>query len=387
MSQPLGGNMFLSSVLITVHLENLRHNLRSLRMRHPSLMPVIKADAYGHGVVAVAHVLAEEGITHMAVGSVGEGALLRQEGHEAFLLALLGLARNEDAALAAAYKVTPLIHNKESLERFVVQSRTGANAGALPVALKFDTGMARLGFSVTEAVELAEHLKSVPEVRPVLVMSHLAASDAPELDDFTRGQVTAFQTAAEAMQAAFPQIKTSLTNSPGLLAWPSHAGDLARPGLALYGGNPLHGTARAELGAGLLPVMEVTAPVLSVHPLQEGASVGYGCTFRAKAPMRVAVIGAGYADGYPRALSNRGAVLIRGERAPLIGRVCMQMCIADVTRIPETATGDVAHLLGGEGVKAIRPEELAQWWGTIPYEVFCSLGRNRRVSEKKFNAI
>lgn len=377
--------MFLSSVLITVHLENLRHNLRALRMRHPSLMPVIKADAYGHGVVAVAHVLAEEGIGHMAVGSVGEGALLRQEGHTAFLLALMGLARNEDAALAASYRIAPLIHSRESLERFVAQSRP-AEGRSLPIAIKFDTGMSRLGFSVEEAAQLADHLRAVPEVEPVLVMSHLAASDTPELDTFTRGQASRFQQAADAMRAVFPGIKTSLTNSPGLLVWPGYVGDLARPGLALYGANPLHGTERAELGAGLVPVMEVTAPILSVHPLREGSSVGYGCTFKALGPMRVAVIGAGYADGYPRTLSNRGAVLIRGERAPLLGRICMQMCIADVTRIPAAAPGDVAHLLGGEGVKAIRPEELAQWWGTIPYEVFCALGRNRRVSEKKFSS-
>lgn len=112
----------MSSAIITVHLENLRHNLKTLLARHPSLMPVIKADAYGHGVVAVARVLAEEGIQHMAVGSVGEGALLRQEGHTAFLLALMGLARDEDTALAASYDITPLVHSRESLERILAQS-------------------------------------------------------------------------------------------------------------------------------------------------------------------------------------------------------------------------------------------------------------------------
>ncbi len=379
--------MFLSSVLITVHLENLRHNLRALRMRHPSLMPVIKADAYGHGIAAVAHVLAEEGIEHMAVGAVGEGALLRQEGHTAFLLALLGLSRNEDAAVAASYHIAPLIHNRESLEQYTAQARLTAGQVPLPIAIKFDTGMSRLGFSVEEARDVADYLRTLPEVTPVVAVSHLAASDASELDSFTHMQVSRFKDAAGALQAIFPHIKTSLTNSPGLLAWPGYAGDLARPGLALYGGNPLHGTERAELGAGLLPVMEVTAPVLSVHPINDGACVGYGCTFRASRPMRVAVVGAGYADGYPRTLSNRGAVLIRGERAPIVGRICMQMCIVDVSHIPDAAPGDTAHLLGGEGIRAIRPEELAQWWGTIPYEVFCALGRNRRVSEKKFNSL
>ena len=375
--------MFLSSAIITVHLEN--HNLKTLLARHPSLMPVIKADAYGHGVVAVARVLAEEGIQHMAVGSVGEGALLRQEGHTAFLLALMGLARDEDTALAASYDITPLVHSRESLERILAQSHLTGRAKPLTVAIKFDTGMSRLGFRVDEAAELADYLRTLKEVRPVLVMSHLAASDTPALDDFTHEQARRFHEATESMKAVFPGLKTSLTNSPGLLCWPSYVGDLARPGVTLYGGNPLHGTDRAKLGMGLLPVMEMAAPVLSVHPVVKGATVSYGCLYTAPKDIRAAVVGAGYADGYPRSLSMRGSVLIRGQRAPILGRVCMQMCIVDVTDIPGVEPGDTAYLLGGSGPLAIRPEELAEWWGTISYEVFCALGRNRRVSEKKFS--
>ena len=243
--------MFLSSAIITVHLENLRHNLKTLLARHPSLMPVIKADAYGHGVVAVARVLAEEGIQHMAVGSVGEGALLRQEGHTAFLLALMGLARDEDTALAASYDITPLVHSRESLERILAQSHLTGRAKPLTVAIKFDTGMSRLGFRVDEAAELADYLRTLKEVRPVLVMSHLAASDTPALDDFTHEQARRFHEATESMKAVFPGLKTSLTNSPGLLCWPSYVGDLASPGVTLYGGNPLHGADRAKLGLGL----------------------------------------------------------------------------------------------------------------------------------------
>lgn len=375
--------MFLNSALITVHLENVRYNLQTLLTRHPLLMPVIKADAYGHGVVAVARVLAEEGIRHMAVGSVGEGALLREEGHDAFLLALLGLARDEDAAIAARYAITPLIHNQETLQRILTQARNTPTP--LSIAVKFDTGMARLGFSISEAAELADYLRTLPELEPMLVMSHLASSDTSALDDFTREQAHRFQLATQVMRAVFPNIKTSLTNSPGLLAWPSFVGDLARPGITLYGANPLHGTDKAKLGAGLLPVMEMAAPVLSVHALPQGAPVSYGCTFHAPTDMRVAVLGVGYADGYPRSLSMRGSVLIRNQRAPILGRICMQMCIVDVTNIPDVTPGVTAHLLGGPGPLSIRPEELAAWWGTIPYEVFCSLGRNRRVSEKKFS--
>ncbi len=374
--------MLTGNVSITIHLENLRHNLRTLLSRHQLLMPVIKADAYGHGVVPVAHVLAEEGITHMAVGSVAEGILLRQEGHNAFLLALLGLVREEDPVLAARYDITPLVHNREGLKKLLFQAHLFGRKSPLKIAVKFDTGMARLGFVVEEAAELADYLRTLPEIQPVLMVSHFAASDEPALDAFTHRQAMLFHQAAEAMRAVFPHIKTSLTNSPGLLAWPGYAGDLARPGLTLYGANPLHGTDRTRLGTGLIPVMEATAPILAVHSLPKGASVSYGCMFHAPEDMRVAVVGAGYADGYSRSLSMRGSVLISGQRAPILGRVCMQMCIVDVSHIPAVVPGDTAFLLGGEGPQAIRPEELAEWWETIPYEVFCTLGRNHRTYAK-----
>ena len=357
--------MFLSSAIITVHLENLRHNLKhcwpatllSCRSSRPT--------AYGHGVVAVARVLAEEGIQHMAVGSVGEGALLRQEGHTAFLLALMGLARDEDTALAASYDITPLVHSRESLERILAQSHLAGRAKPLTVAIKFDTGMSRLGFRVDEAAELADYLRTLKEVRPVLVMSHLAASDTPALDDFTHEQARRFHEATESMKAVFPGLKTSLTNSPGLLCWPSYVGDLARPGVTLYGGNPLHGTDRAKLGMGLLPVMEMAAPVLSVHPVVKGATVSYGCLYTAPKDIRAAVVGAGYADGYPRSLSMRGSVLIRGQRAPYPWAGVYADVHRRRDRYPGRRTRRYGLSAGGSGPLAIRPEELAEWWGTI----------------------
>ena len=366
--------MFLSSAIITVHLENLRHNLKTLLARHPSLMPVIKADAYGHGVVAVARVLAEEGIQHMAVGSVGEGALLRQEGHTAFLLALMGLARDEDTALAASYDITPLVHSRESLERILAQSHLAGRTKPLTVAIKFDTGMSRLGFRVDEAAELADYLRTLKEVRPVLVMSHLAASDTPALDDFTHEQARRFHEATESMKAVFPGLKTSLTNSPGLLCWPSYVGDLARPGVTLYGGNPLHGTDRAKLGMGLLPVMEMAAPVLSVHPVVKGATVSYGCLYTAPKDIRAAVVGAGYADGYPRLLScGKGVVEIHGKACPVLGRVCMDQMMVDVTDVPEVREDDEAILWGG--TVSDTAETIARKTDTIPYEVLCGVSR------------
>lgn len=375
--------MFFSSICIKVHLERLRYNLRILRSRYSTIMPVIKADAYGHGITTVANLLREEDIQHMAVGSVSEGLLLRQEGHQAFLLALLGLFRKEDAVIAANYNITPLIHNVETLQTIAAQSHLLKDTCPVPIAIKLDTGMGRLGFRCEDYTSLVELLRSTPEVKPVLLVSHLASSDLPEFDSITHKQQEYFILAYKAIKEVFPTIKTSLTNSPGLLAWPNYTGDFARPGVALYGGNSLHGTSRANLGKGLLPVMEVEAPVLSINRLPAGSSIGYGCTYISTKDMRVAVIGAGYADGYSRSLSNKALVLINGKRARILGRVCMQMCMVDITDNPTVEVGDKAYLLGGVGSLAIRSEELAAWWGTTIHEIFCAFGASASIKQKR----
>lgn len=180
-------------------------------------MPIIKADTYGHDVVTVAHVLTEEGIQCMAVGSVEEGALLRQERHTAFLLAPMGLARDEGTALIASYNVTPLVHNREGLKRILTQSCLTGWAKPLTIVIEFDTGMSWLGFRMDETAELADYLHTLKKVRFVLVMSHLTVSDTPAFDDFTYEQAHRFREATGSMKAVFPGLKTSLTNSPGLL--------------------------------------------------------------------------------------------------------------------------------------------------------------------------
>ena len=368
-----------------IDLDALAHNYGRLRQHigpRVRFLGVVKADAYGHGAVQVARTLQELGADYLAVSSIDEAMELRAGGIHMPIL-ILGHTPPERVEELLRYHITQTVTcEAKALEYSAEAVRCG---GTLKVHIKVDTGMSRLGFRVDEAAELADYLRTLKEVRPVLVMSHLAASDTPALDDFTHEQARRFHEATESMKAVFPGLKTSLTNSPGLLCWPSYVGDLARPGVTLYGGNPLHGTDRAKLGMGLLPVMEMAAPVLSVHPVVKGATVSYGCLYTAPKDIRAAVVGAGYADGYPRSLSMRGSVLIRGQRAPILGRVCMQMCIVDVTDIPGVEPGDTAYLLGGSGPLAIRPEELAEWWGTISYEVFCALGRNRRVSEKKFS--
>lgn len=363
---------------VRLNFDHLRHNLALLRASGKPLMPVVKADAYGHGLAGVAAVLAAEGVDHMAVGTVAEGAFLRRSGFGGTIVALLGVVDDEDLVAARTHGVVPLVHDWPGLRRLAGNRPGGA---PLRVAVKCDTGMARLGFTVEDMGEVAAFLAGRSGLLPILLVSHLAVADDPGEDAYTRAQAARFGEAARALRARFPEVRLSLGNTACLLAFPELAGDLARPGLALYGSNPLHGTERAILGAGLEPVMEVCAPVLAVHPLPAGHSLGYGRTYVASSDRLVAVVGMGYADGYRRNPAPGACMTVGGYRAPVIGRVAMQMTCLDITDVPDAVRtavrpGDEAFILGGPGA-AVTPQELAEWWGAIPYEVTCLLGKNR----------
>lgn len=362
---------------VHIDLARLRRNLRRLSPDPRALMPVLKSDAYGHGLLPVARVLAEEGVAHFAVGTVDEGAFLRAAGLPQQIFVLLGALDPHSVARAAAHDLTLLIHNAEGLALAAAQADP---ARPLSVAIKCDTGMARLGFTPEELPALSEALAAAPGLRLVLALSHLACADMPEKDAFTRRQAVVFADMCRMLEAVFPALRRSLVNSAGLLAYGEFAEHLSRPGQALYGGNVLYGTAWAHLGAALEPVMSVSAPVLHVRDVPPGQSAGYGGLFTAQVPTRLAVLGIGYAEGYPRGLSCRGEVCIAGYRAPVRGRVCMGMILADVTRIPVAIRpGETAWVAGGPYRAAVAMRELAEAWGTIPYEAQCLLGRNSRI--------
>lgn len=364
---------------VTIDLEAVRDNYRFLRSRGTALIPVIKSDAYGHGLVPVARALVECGADFFAVGTVGEAARLRLAmGREVpeTVLALLGPQSSEECRIAVEKAILPVTARMDQLRDLQEAARHAGRP--TPIALKFDTGMARLGFGPDDAGRVLEVLSQCPLLRPQWLLSHLATADDPDQTDFTREQAARFQCVRDRFTAAWPDLRCSLVNSAGLLAFPDLAWDRQRPGIALYGANPLHGTALQELGAALRPAMRVQAPVLAVHPLAKGASVSYGRTYVADRDKTVAIVGAGYADAYSRGLSNTGWMLLRGQRAKILGRVCMQMTAVDVTDIPGAAPGDLAVLLGADGDNTITPEDLSTWWGTIPYEVFCLLGMNPR---------
>lgn len=355
----------------------VRRNFELLRRKAPAAMPVIKSDAYGHGLLPVARELEAAGATAFAAGTVGECAQLRDGGMTGRVVALLGVVDADDAECCIARAIVPAAYSPDQLEMLATRAAPGQQ---VDIALKFDTGMARLGFTENDLPALLDRLRARPMLRPVLAMSHLAVSDDPTRADFTREQGATFARILAGVRDAWPTVQGSLANSAGLLAHPELHFDVQRPGIALYGSNPLRGTALEHLGLGLEPAMDVAAPILQVHSLPAGRSISYGRTFTAPNDMTVAIVGAGYADAYSRGLSGKGCMTVHGRRAPILGRVCMQMTAVDVSHIPGVAAGDEAYLLGGPG-HALTPDDLADLWGTISYEVLCLLGLNPRSTE------
>lgn len=364
---------------VSIDLKAIQDNYRLLSTKGSRLIPVIKADAYGHGLIAVAKALESCGADFFAVGTVEEAARLRSEVRRT-VLALLGPQLREDYRAVVEQGILPLVSRLDQLT--LLQEQAASRNVTLPVALKFDTGMARLGFVPEQSREVLETLRQCDRLQAQWLLSHLATADDPEQAGFVREQAARFQAVHAAFAKAGHVLQASLANSAGLLAFPESAWDGQRPGIALYGANPFWGTPQQTLGHGLKPAMQVQAPIVSVHPLPRGQSISYGRTYTAEQDKMVAIVAAGYADNYSRGLSNKGCMLVHGRRAPILGRVCMQLTAVDVTDIPGVAPGNNAFLLGGEAGQSgesIRPEELAAWWGTIPYEVFCLLGMNPRI--------
>jgi len=367
---------------VSVRLSAIRSNYRLLKNSGSRVIGVIKADAYGHGLCEVAEALSQEGCDTFAIGSVEEGAALRrhltEKGISARIMSLLGPVDPEDYLPLWEYDIIPFIGSFRQLE--AVAGQAARLGKPLPISVKFDTGMARLGFVESDLPRLLERLREAPLVNAVMASSHLATADDPGAVGFVLEQGKRFETMVTALRQAGHQVEANLANTAGILGHQQLHHQSQRGGIALYGANPFAGTAWEHLGRGLVPAMEVRTKIVSVHPLKKGQTISYGGTYTASRDMQVAIVAAGYADAYSRGLSNKGAqMLIGGRRVQQVGRVCMQLCAADVTDVPDVRPGDWAVLLGGSGPLAISADELASWWGTISYEVFCLLGMNRRV--------
>jgi alanine racemase len=330
-------------------------------------MTVVKADAYGHGATTVAQVALRNGASWLGVATIPEGIELREAGINAPILVLGATYTPEQIRAIAAWNLQPtLCTPKQAL--IYAEALPNTAQTPLPVHLKLDTGMSRLGTAWQEAVEFAQLVQRLPQIQLASVYSHLATAD--ELDPtMMQLQQQRFDRAiAEIRSAGITPQKLHLANSAAALTAPSLHYDMVRVGLATYGVYPAE---HLKQRLNLRSVLQVKARVTQVKTLQPGTGVSYGHKFIAPRQMQMAVVGIGYADGIPRNLSNQMTVLVKGKRVPQIGAITMDQIMLDVSQIPNLQEGDVVTILGNDGKHTISADDWAHRLGTISWEILC----------------
>ncbi len=361
-----------------INLEALRHNLRVIK-RHAGgarVWAVLKADAYGHGAPAVARTLERDHrVDGFCVALLEEGVELREAGIVAPIL-VMGGHYGSACEEVIARGLVPVVHDLEQVAAFARLVRAGIVSGPIDVHLKIDTGMARLGVAMNALPALAGKLADFPEIHIRGLMTHLACAEDAD-PGMTLEQMARFDTATALLAQRGVNVDVRhAANSAALLRGEARL-DAVRPGIALFGVSPrLEGEA---LTRELRPVMRVRTEIIAVRAVEEGASVGYGATWKAPRPARIATLPMGYADGLSRQLGNRGHVLVRGRRAPIVGAVSMDMAMIDVTDVHGADVRDEVVVLGAQdgplGKDAIGADEIASHAGTIAWEVLTSISR------------
>jgi len=343
-----------------IDLNALENNLYVARRATSSrVMAVIKADAYGHGLLRAAEALAAA--DGFALLDIGDAISLREAGYRQTILLLEGFFDADDLELIAEYQLSCVIHS--SWQIALLDAYPGRDA--LDVWLKINSGMSRLGFAPEQVAEAMEQLRRHAAVREVTLMTHFAHADesrgiTEQLDVFNH-------------VAADYHLPRSLANSAALLRYRATHGDWVRPGIMLYGASPFANTTAQELG--LRPAMTLSSRIIAVQELRSGDEIGYGALFRADRSMRVGIVACGYADGYPRHAPNGTPMLVDGQRTQLLGRVSMDMLYADLSSVAGAGVGSEVTLWG-EGVPI---EEVATAAGTISYELMCAVTARVKV--------
>ncbi len=353
----------------------LRHNYllaqRQARVGNPAAKAwaVIKADAYGHGLLRAAAALADVA-DGFALLDLDDAVRLREAGVRQPILLLEGFFEAADVHICGHYRLTIVVHRFEQL----LMLRRAALPTPLPIYLKLNTGMNRLGLTVDDLPAVQREVENSSAIASLTLMTHFAEADGADRERCIDWQLARFtrMTAGWAAAARFP---VSLANSAALLRYPKTAGDWVRPGIMLYGGSPFADETAAELD--LAPVMTLRSRILAVQQIDAGERVGYGGTFVARQATRVGIVACGYADGYPRHAAGGTPILVAGRRTQTLGRISMDMLACDLTELPDAGI-DAPVVLWGDGLPA---DEVAAAAGTISYELFCALARRVPVVE------
>ncbi|HJX09948.1 MAG TPA: alanine racemase [Candidatus Binatia bacterium] len=356
--------------ICTIDLAALRWNLRQVRAKvgaQIKILSMVKANAYGHGAPAVARALVEEGSEAFGVATLEEGVELRQAGIRTPILVVAG-TYVEQLDQFFANDLTPVVHELDGMQRLDAAVRNRGKT--LDVHVKIDTGMGRIGFLASEMDGWLDELKKLKALRLQGIFSHFSTAENVA-GDFTSAQLVTFSNLVQRLRAegiAPPLVH--LANSAATITLPAAYFDMVRPGIMLYG---IYPSAAMANQIKLKPALSWQTRIVQLKKVPAGTSISYGQTFVTERESLIATLPVGYADGYSRLLSNRGAALVRGERAPVVGRVCMDLTMLDVTAIANVQQGDEVVLLGRQGNAEISADEMAAWANTISYEVLTSI--------------
>lgn len=347
-----------------INLAALRHNLSIVRQyaKHSRIMAVIKANAYGHGLIRVAKTLHE--IDAFALLELEAAIQLREIGIHQPILLLEGFFSEADLISIDHYQLDTVIHHPEQI---AMLAKHRANK-KINLFLKINTGMNRLGLAPREGTKAIHTLKNLSHVGEITLMTHLACADDPAADREINDQLNIF---SEILNIT--RLPCSLANSAAIIQHPQTHQDWVRPGIMLYGASPLIHKTAAELD--LKPVMTVSSKIIALQQLNTNDKVGYGGTFRAQQPMQIGIVAAGYADGYPRHAQTGTPIIVNGQRTRIVGRISMDMLTVDLTGITNVTVGSPVILWGDH----LPIEEVAKAAGTISYELFCSLSSRVKV--------
>ena len=371
-----------------IDLDAIAHNIREIRKITDSksqIMAVVKADAYGHGVMETARTLLDNGADRLAVALLQEGKQLRNHGITAPIL-ILGASENDSVSDLIDYDIIPTVFDYDFAK--ALSDEAAAKKKTAKIHIKIDTGMSRIGFVITEsdnsaAIDEIVRISKLPYIEIEGIFSHFATSDETD-SSYTYLQYDRFMSVIKALEERNVKIPIKhICNSAGIMMYPQMHLDMVRPGIILYGMYPSDEVDKTRLD--LIPAMTLKAGITYVKEVEKGRGVSYGKEYITEDVTKIATVPIGYADGYLRKLAKNGKMLVKGTKVPVIGRICMDQCMIDVTNVHNINKGDEAVIFGRDGVTI---DDLARWLETINYEVSCLVGKRiPRIYTKNGEAV
>lgn len=358
-------HLLLNPTFAEVKLKALSNNLRIVKKltRGKAILSVVKASAYGHGAVTVSKHLIKEGASALAVAFLNEAIELRDSGIKAPIVVLFDY---ENVSAVVRHRLIPVIYSISAARELSKEALK--NNLQIPVHIEIDTGVGRVGFKPDEAVKKIIDINSLHGLRTEGIMSHFSDADLRD-KIYAEEQLKIFKKIVRELKKIGIKFKfTHMANSAAILSFPKSHLNMIRPGLMLYGYSPFDNNER------LMPALSLKSKILFLKRVSAGTPISYGRTFITARESLIATIPIGYADGYSRSLSNQGEVLIRSKRAPVVGRVCMDLTMVDVTHLKEVNEGDEVVIIGKQGNQTLSASEIASKTGTITYEVLTSIG-------------